>query len=105
MAGHGGLIFRYHFRHYSIVNVSRATKALRFMKGYVLSFVACQNADLLQFVTRNRRPPYGHRTGITQAAYKLWGERTLPPERRSDVRALLDWFNDHLDAPERLSTS
>jgi hypothetical protein len=105
MAAHGGLFFRYHFRHYSIVNVSPADESITLYEGLRALLRGMPNADLLRFVTRNRHPPYGHRSGIIQAAYKLWREGTLPPEKRTDIRAILDWFNEHLDAPERLSTS
>ena len=61
--------------------------------------------DLIRFVTGERHPPYGHRTGVFQAAYKLWRRDILARPDREDIRALLDWFEDHLAKPERLTPS
>ena len=59
----------------------------------------------IRFVTRQRHEPYGHRTGIFRAAYRLWRDSTLTLAERDEVRALLDWFNDNLALPERLTAS
>jgi hypothetical protein len=61
--------------------------------------------DLIRFVTRHRHPPYGHRTGVFDAAYELWHEQTLAAADHDELRALLDWFRDHLAKPERLTVS
>ena len=61
--------------------------------------------DLIRFVTGERHPPYGHRTGVFQAAYRLWRRDILARPDREDIRALLDWFEDHLAKPERLTPS
>jgi hypothetical protein len=61
--------------------------------------------ELLRFVTDSRHPPYGHRSGLFQVAYAIWREHRLPELKRAELRALLDWFNDHLEAPERFAAS
>jgi hypothetical protein len=61
--------------------------------------------DLIRFVTGERHPPYGYRTGVFQAAYALWRRNILAQPNQEDLRALLDWFNDHLAKPERLTAS
>lgn len=62
-------------------------------------------AELIRFVTDNRHPPYGHRSGLFQVAYKIWREHKLAEPERGELRALRDWFNDHLEEPERFSAS
>ena len=59
----------------------------------------------IRFVTGRRPSPHGHRTGLFQEAYRLWHEDTLPAVDRADLRALLDWFNDNLEQPQRLAPS
>jgi hypothetical protein len=59
----------------------------------------------IRFVTERRHSPYGHRTGIFQEAYRLWHADTLAVAHRAEIRALLDWFNDNLERPERLAAS
>ncbi len=63
------------------------------------------DVDLIRFVTHNRHPPYGHRTGVFDAAYELWHQQTLAAADHAELRALLDWFKDHLAKPERLTAS
>jgi hypothetical protein len=58
-----------------------------------------QNGDLIRFVTNERHPPYGHRTGVFQAAFDLWTAQKLVESEQSELRALLDWFNTHLTSP------
>src|SRR6516162_1072024 len=63
------------------------------------------DGDLIRFVTRSRHPPYGHRSGIIQAAFALWREHRLAAPDHDELRALLDWFNDHLAKPKRFTRS
>lgn len=58
-----------------------------------------------RFVTDQRLPPDGHRTGLFQAAYQLWHDSSLPMVERAELRELLDWFNSNLDRPTQLATS
>jgi hypothetical protein len=60
---------------------------------------------LIRFVTQQRHPPHGNRAGIFREAYRLWHDDTLPAETRADLRTLLDWFNTHLERPQRLAAS
>ncbi len=60
---------------------------------------------LIRFVTTERHPPYGHRTGIFQTAYRLLREAPLVDSDRAEMRLLLDWFNDNLAEPDRLAGS
>ena len=59
----------------------------------------------IRFVTDRRHAPYGHRTGIFQIAYPLKRTTTLIEPERSELRTLLDWFNDNLPTPDRLAPS
>jgi hypothetical protein len=61
--------------------------------------------DLIRFVTGDRHSPYGHRTGVFQAAYELWGRNILARPTQDELRTLLDWFDDHLAKPERFTPS
>jgi hypothetical protein len=60
---------------------------------------------VIRFVTQRRHPPYGYRTGIFQEAYRLWRLETLATAERAELRALLNWFNAHLERPQRLAAS
>jgi len=60
---------------------------------------------VIRFVTDRRHAPYGHRTGIFQIAYKLRRSSTLLDLDRSELGAMLIWFNDNLATPERLAPS
>jgi hypothetical protein len=60
---------------------------------------------VIRFVTARRPSPRGHRTGLFQEAYRLWHEDTLRAADRAELRALLDWFNDNLERPQRLAPS
>ena len=40
-----------------------------------------------------------------QLAYKLWRPNALHGSDQDELRALLDWFDDHLAKPERFSPS
>jgi hypothetical protein len=60
---------------------------------------------VIRFVTEWRHEPYGHRTGVFRAAYRLWRGSTLPEAERSELRVLLDWFNGNLAKPDRLAMS
>lgn len=59
----------------------------------------------IRFVTGRRPSPRGHRAGLFQEAYRLWHEETLSAADRAELRALLDWFNDNLEQPQRLAPS
>jgi hypothetical protein len=63
------------------------------------------DANLIRFVTRERHPPYGYRTGIFKAAYALLRRDVLARPAQAELRVLLDWFNDHLATPARLTRS
>jgi hypothetical protein len=66
---------------------------------------AMNDGDLIRFVTHARHPPYGHRTGVVQAAYVLWHANSLAAREHAELRAILDWLKEHLALPERLSVS
>jgi hypothetical protein len=64
-----------------------------------------QEYDLIRLVTGNRHAPYGHRSGVMQASYALWRENILASEEQKELRNTLDWLNEHLARPKRLSVS
>src|ERR1700730_2217187 len=64
-----------------------------------------KEGDLIRFVTHDRHPPYGHRSGAIRAAYALWRANILEAQEQEELRAILDWLNKHLARPERLSVS
>jgi len=66
---------------------------------------AMQREDLIRFVTSNRHPPYGHRSGVFAVAYKLSRENELGEADGEELRVLLDWFNDNLAVPKRFAAS
>jgi hypothetical protein len=61
--------------------------------------------DLIRFVTQDRHPPYGHRSGIFVAAYALEEGNTLIASEQEALRLLLAWFDDNLARPTRLAAS
>jgi hypothetical protein len=61
--------------------------------------------DLIRLVTDNQHPPYGHRSGIIRCSYRLLRENILGTPEQGELRNILDWFNEHLARPERLSVS
>jgi hypothetical protein len=63
------------------------------------------STDLLRFVTQNRHPPYGHRSGVIQAAYELLRRHALAGSEQMALRDLLDWFDESLAKPERFTVS
>jgi hypothetical protein len=63
------------------------------------------DTNLIRFVTGDRHPPYGYRTGVFKAAYTLWRRDVLARPKQDELRTLLDWFNDHLAKPARLTRS
>jgi hypothetical protein len=63
------------------------------------------DGDLIRFVTRTRHPPYGHRSGVVKAGYALWRASSLAAHEHAELRAILDWLEEHLARPERLSVS
>jgi hypothetical protein len=60
---------------------------------------------VIRFVTQQRDAPGGQRAGLFREAYRLWHGETLSAADRVELRALLDWFNAHLDRPQRLTAS
>lgn len=60
---------------------------------------------VIRFVTEWRHAPYGHRTGVLRAGYRLWRGNSLPEAERYELRTLLNWFNENLATPDRLATS
>jgi Arc/MetJ-type ribon-helix-helix transcriptional regulator len=64
-----------------------------------------KDGDLIRFVTHDRHPPYGHRSGVVRAALALWRANILEARQQEALRAILDWLNEHLARPERLSVS
>src|SRR5215469_5379817 len=62
-------------------------------------------ADLIRFVTGARHGPYGHRTGIIQAADLLLRSKRWPEADREEARVLLDWIEDNLPTPSRFAAS
>jgi hypothetical protein len=60
---------------------------------------------VIRFVTQQRDPLDAQRTGLFREAYRLWHTETLAAPDRADLRAILDWFNAHLDRPQRLTAS
>src|SRR5689334_21966451 len=67
--------------------------------------VSGRRADLIRFVTKDRHPPYGHRTGIFQAAPDLWRARRLPAAEQAELQTLLQWFAENLTRPAKLASS
>jgi hypothetical protein len=63
------------------------------------------STDLLRFVTQNRHPPYGHRSGVLQAAYRLRRQNALAESDRIELQNLLDWFKESLAIPARFTAS
>lgn len=48
--------------------------------------------------------PHSHREeGIFQVALRLWGDGSLDAHASDRLRSLLDWFNDNLEKPERMT--
>jgi hypothetical protein len=64
-----------------------------------------QQDDLIRFVTNKRHPPYGYRSGIFVVAYHVWLEHRLAKVDQDELRALLDWFEEHLSMPPRFAAS
>jgi hypothetical protein len=60
---------------------------------------------VIRFVTQRRHPSDGHRTGIFQEAYRLWHAATLSAVDHAELREILDWFNAHLEHPQRFAAS
>jgi hypothetical protein len=60
---------------------------------------------VIRSVTQQRDAQDGRRAGLFREAYRLWHAETLSAADRAQLRALLDWFNAHLDRPQRLTVS
>jgi hypothetical protein len=58
-----------------------------------------------RFVTNDRESASGRRTGLFQAAYRVWHDTSLPMADRAEIRELLDWFNSNLDRPTQLAVA
>ena len=63
------------------------------------------STDLLRFVTHDRHPPYGQRSGVFQAAYRLLRRNALSESDRIELRNQLDWFKESLAIPHRFTAS
>src|SRR5262245_1071514 len=61
--------------------------------------------DLIRFVTDDRHPPYGHRTGIFASAHKIRPEQKLDPADHCELCELLTWFKEYLSLPARFAAS
>jgi hypothetical protein len=61
--------------------------------------------DLIRFVTDDRHPPYGHRSGILASAYEIWRKGRLNRMEQAELRRLLDWFESSMVIPGRFTTS
>lgn len=61
--------------------------------------------DLIRFVTDARHAPYGHRSGILQAAYGLLADGGPADPQQAELRSLVDWFERHLAKPSRFTVS
>lgn len=61
--------------------------------------------DLIRFVTDERHPPYGHRTGIFPSAYAARRNHWLNADGDEELCELLIWFADNLTVPDRFEAS
>ena len=61
--------------------------------------------DLIRFVTDERHPPYGHRTGIFASAYGVRRGQKLAPADHSELCEILAWFKENLPVPDRFAAS
>jgi hypothetical protein len=77
----------------------------RFRNGNWSLLATMERHDLIRFVTSERHEPYGHRTGVLRNASVLWEENALSDIEYAELRELLDWFNEHLARPRRLTAS
>lgn len=59
----------------------------------------------LRFVVDEIDPDSGRRRGIIHAAARLRDGPAVTATDRSRLRTLADWFNDHLERPERFNAS
>ena len=58
----------------------------------------------IRFVTGQTDPDAGLQRGIFQCALEIWyGDGPVESWIKDEIRRSLDWFNDHLDRPKRLS--
>ena len=57
----------------------------------------------IRFVATNIDHDSGALQGIFQAAYRLRDDWEVPEQQREELRDLLEWFSQHLPAPELLS--
>ena len=62
-----------------------------------------KHKSVLRFITSERHPPYGHRTGIFAAAYEL--TRQPDSQYANEISFLLQWFADNLLVPDKLTRS
>jgi len=59
----------------------------------------------VRFVTIQADHVTGIKIGFFKAAYQLWRDNRLSADDDVALRALLDWFDDMLEAPQRFSRS
>ena len=59
----------------------------------------------LRFVVSQLDPDSGRRQGLFQAAASLEARGVLAPHEIEDYRAVVNWFRDNLEKPDRFSIS
>ena len=59
----------------------------------------------LRFVVNEIDPDSGRRREIIHAAAELRDGHAISPDDRSRLRALMCWFDEHLERPERFNVS
>ena len=60
---------------------------------------------MIRFVIEKRDPDSGKRQGLFQVARALRESCQLPARDAEKLESLRDWFNEHLERPERLALS
>jgi hypothetical protein len=67
--------------------------------------MAMHQRNLIRLVTDDRHPPYGDRSGVVSVSYALWRANALGAQEQEELRNILDWLNEHLLIPQRMSVS
>jgi hypothetical protein len=62
-------------------------------------------AKFVRFVTFDFDEVTGAPVGFFKKAYSFWRRASLPDQDDHELRELLDWFRDSLEAPNRLHRS
>lgn len=60
---------------------------------------------VIRFVTHSTHPPFGHRTGVFQVAYKLRDGHPSAPPFVGELLEQLVWFEANMAVPSRFSAS